>query len=160
MSLSSISIDELENIIHRIEAPKDLLRVMMTCKRMMSIVRHHPLWSSLRQRLNLQTSKRHTKKMMLDFDFVMKNICSCCYDESASQFGLCRACRDDTSSINYHNWQIKRCKGTLISIGKKRWLVPDRQELDLQSQRIRKDMQEHKSRIEMIVRRASGIWDV
>lgn len=101
---SQLSNDDIDCVIDKLKSPRDLLRLMMTSKSLMSSVKSAGMWTRLRIRADLPVPNPRSRKYRSDFDVFAKKACKICFLRRYQKYGICHICRDkypDVISADY-----------------------------------------------------------
>ena len=90
--------------------PRDLLRLMFTCARMLAVGKTAPLWTEFRESSQLAAPRPAATKYKTDFDIITMKACRICFQHRRDAYGFCAACRRHNSALNVHYHSLFRSR--------------------------------------------------
>lgn len=109
LRITDVPEDLVRNIMY-FQTPKALVRLMMTCKRMLEVGKTASTWSSLRIRHKLPGPKPLARIYKTDYDIFMRKACRCCFAGLADQYGFCGRCRWRCSRVACAYQRLQTCE--------------------------------------------------
>lgn len=155
MNIHALSNDDLRSIAANLK-PLSVLRFMMTCKRIMNVIKIDPIWSSLRSEAKLSPPNPNARKYKLDFYIVLKQACKLCLRNQRCRYlrnGFCDQCNLSIPGLSSLTWRV-RCNSECLTRNqtKQNKFLSALKQLQKDAERVREDSKSKEMSIASAIR--------